>query len=288
MEKVEKCGIKMMLYKRYVDDSNQAAEVPEEGMRYDTEQNKLVMDPEMRDHNTPADERLAKILLAVANSVMECVEMEGDWPSKNENGKMPILDMQVWMDREGTLLYKHYEKKVSSKTVLNAKSAHSAACKRSVHTQEVLRRLLNTSHRLNWETETAPIITDYMGRMKAAGYGEKYRKDVLTHALGIYDSKWEEHRKGKCPIFRPKGWRSEERKAEKRNKRVNWANKDGHIAPIFVPTTPGGVLMKRMRRVAEEEGKEGIKFKIVEIGGRTIKREVQRSNPTATQGCNDR
>ena len=46
----------MMLYKRYVDDSNQAAEVPEEGMRNDAEQNKLVMDPEMRDHNTPADE----------------------------------------------------------------------------------------------------------------------------------------------------------------------------------------------------------------------------------------
>ena len=56
LDKVEKCRIKMMLYKRYVDDSNQAAEVPEEGMRNDAEQNKLVMDPEMRDHNTPADE----------------------------------------------------------------------------------------------------------------------------------------------------------------------------------------------------------------------------------------
>ena len=67
-----------------------------------------------------------------------------------------------------------------------------------------------------------------------------------------------------------------------------WANKDGHIAPIFVPTTPGGVLIKRMRRVAEEEGKEGIEYKIMEVRGRTIIREVQRSNPTATQGCNDR
>ena len=213
--------------------------------------------------------------------------MEGDWPSKNEDGRMPILDMKVWVGEDGTILYKHYEKKVSSRTVLNSKSAHSAACKRGVHTQEVLRRLLNTSHRLSWDEETAPVITDYMDRMKDAGYGEKYRRDVLTHALRIYDHKWEEHKKGNRPIFRPKDWRKEERREIKRNKRINWANKDGHIAPIFVPTTPGGTLMKMMRKVAEDEGKEGIKFKVMEVGGRTMKRDLQRSNPTATKGCSE-
>ena len=64
---------------------------------------------------------------------MECVQMEADWPSKNRDSRMPILEMKVWTDQEGTLLYQHYEKEVSSKTVLNAKSAHSAACKRGVH-----------------------------------------------------------------------------------------------------------------------------------------------------------
>ena len=42
-----------------------------------------------------------------------------------------------------------------------------------------------------------------------------------------------------------------------------------------------------MRKVAEEEGKEGIRFKIMEVGGRTIKSELQRSNPTATPGCGE-
>ena len=65
------------------------------------------------------------------------------------------------MNDEGMLLYQHYEKDVSSKTVLNAKSAHSAACKRGVHTQEVIRRLMNSSYRLDWEKETAPVITEY-------------------------------------------------------------------------------------------------------------------------------
>ena len=143
--------------------------------------------------------------------------------------------MKVWVSDEGTLLYQHYEKDVSSKTVLNAKSAHSAACKRGVHTQEVVRRLLNSSHRLDWRTEIAPVITEYMRRMKAAGYGEKYRRDILKHALGIFDKKWEDHRNGVQPIFRPKMWKKEERKIAKASKKVNWATQGGYIAPVFYP-----------------------------------------------------
>ena len=287
LEKVKKAKIQMELYERYVDDSNQVAVVPPPGSRYDVERGKLVMDPQLRDEDKPADERLAIILLSIANSVMECVKMEADWPSKNRDRKMPILDMKVWVNGEGTLLYQHYEKDVSSKTVLNAKSAHSAACKRGVHTQEVVRRLLNSSHRLDWRTEIAPVITEYMRRMKAAGYGEKYRRDILKHALGIFDKKWEDHRNGVQPIFRPKMWKREERKIAKASKKVNWATQGGYIAPVFIPTTPGGVLLKMMRETAEAEAKEGIRFRIMEVGGKTLKRTLQRSNPTATPGCED-
>ena len=34
-------------------------------------------------------------------------------------------------------------------------------------------------------------------------------------------------------------------KERKKKKTLNWEKKDGHIAPIFVPTTPGPVLMKK-------------------------------------------
>ena len=80
LEKVKKAKIQMELYERYVDDSNQVAVVPPPGSRYDVERGKLVMDPQLRDEDKPADERLAIILLSIANSVMECVKMEADWP----------------------------------------------------------------------------------------------------------------------------------------------------------------------------------------------------------------
>ena len=45
---------------------------------------------------------MAKLLLDIANSVMKCIQMEADWPSKNPDRSMPILDMKVWTDEEGS------------------------------------------------------------------------------------------------------------------------------------------------------------------------------------------
>ena len=153
LERVEQAGTDMMLYKRYVDDSNQIGEIPLEGSRYNKDSRKIVIDPEKcdQDRNTPPDERLAMLLLDIANSIMGCVVMEADWPSRNADKRLPILDMKTWTDESGYALYTHYEKVVSSKTVLHCKSAHSGSCKRSVHTQEVLRRMLNCSRRWNGE-----------------------------------------------------------------------------------------------------------------------------------------
>ena len=42
-----------------------------------------------------------------------------------------------------------------------------------------------------------------------------------------------------------------------------------------------------LRKIAEYEAEAGIKFRILETGGRSIKSIVQKSNPTATTGCDD-
>ena len=287
LDRVRKAGVKMLLYERYVDDSNQMAVTPPPGTRYNKETKKIAVDPQKvaEDEDKEGDERLAHLLLEIANSILKCVRMEGDWPSKNTDKKLPILDMKVWTDREGNILYQHYEKDVSSKTVLHSKSAHSAACKRSVHTQEVLRRLLNCSRRLQWEEQVAPFVTDYMNRMRSAGYKERYRKTVLEHALSIYDNKVKDQEEGKRPMYRAKDYHKEQRKEAKERKKHQWAKKGGHIAPIFIPATPGGQLLKELRIIADREGKNGIRFNIVENGGGTLKRELQRSNPTAEPGC---
>ena len=149
----------MKVYERYVDDSNQVAVVPPVGARYDEERKKVVMEDGQTDGTQGDDERLASILKDIANSIMPCIQMEADWPSKNPDGRLPILDMKVWTDGEGCIRYTHYEKPMATKSILHTKSAHTESCKRSVHTQEVLRRLLNCSQELDWKEEIAPVAS---------------------------------------------------------------------------------------------------------------------------------
>ena len=99
---------------------------------------------------------------------------------------------------------------------MKEKSAQSTVCKRSVHVNEMMRRILNTSARLNWADHVAPVLTDYCVRMKLAGYDQHYRKKNLQQTLQIYDRMVEEENREGKPIHRPKDLRREERRKERR------------------------------------------------------------------------
>ena len=52
-----------------------------------------------------------------------------------------------------------------------------------------------------------------------------------------------------------------------------------------MPPSPIGELARSLREIANHEIEAGVKFKIIETGGKTIESQVQLSNPTATTGC---
>ena len=174
---------------------------------------------------------------------------------------------------------------MASKLVISARSAHANQCKRSVHVNEIVRRMMNTSRKLDWDTFCAPVISEYMLRMKRAGYGENYRKHVLLNAFAVYDSKIQKDLEGECQLNRPSGYRKAERRKEKLHKKRNWSTKGGFVAPIIVPATPNGELAKMLKTAAESEPASGIKFKIIEKGGKPLGKIFQNSNPTASGKC---
>ena len=124
-----------------------------------------------------------------------------------------------------------------------------------------------------------------MVRMRVAGYNELYRKKTLEQALRVYDRMVRDEEDGIKPIHRPRDWNKEERRKDKRKKKRDWGTRGGCIAPIIVPSTPNSELLLMLRKVAESEALPGLKFKIVEKGGRTVKRKVQIANPTASGSC---
>ena len=251
------------MIKRFVDDSNQIAE-------------------------TNADygpDTIVKKLVEIANSVDEGTVMEEDTCDNHSNRRIPILDMECWLDAEGYAVYCHYEKEVSTKLVIPARSAHSNSTKRSMFINEVVRRILNTSRRLEWDTFVAPALTDYMSRMMAGGYSENYRMNILLNAYAVYDGKVRLDNSGECPLNRPTGYRRIQRRNDKIRKKTEWSTKGGFISPLIIPATPGGILAKMLREVVEAESDENIRFKVVEKGGLTLERMFQKANPTASGKC---
>ena len=262
--KVQAAGLNMVLYGRYVDDTNEVCELRNED---------------------DSDEDLARELQDIANSVIPGLKFEVDLPSRHTDGCLPILDMAVWLDSDGNLRHKHYEKSMASKLVISERSAHPKSGKRSVHIAEIVRRLTNTSRELDWDQYVAPILSEYMARMKAAGYSQDYRQHVLQNALNIYDLKLRKNNEGITPLNRPKGYRKLERRKEKHQKKRNWSQKGGHVAPIIVPSTPGGILAQMMREVADSEATPGLHFKVVEKGGRRLESLLSKPNPTSSGHC---
>ena len=89
LEAAASAGIEILMYGRYIDDSNQ-----------------IVVD----DSESEDGENVAARLKVIANNLIEGLEIEDDLPSRHRNNKLPILDMKVHLDTDGYLIHEHYEK----------------------------------------------------------------------------------------------------------------------------------------------------------------------------------
>ena len=116
-----------------------------------------------------------------------------------------------------------------------------------------MRRCLNTSRRLGWKEYFVPTLEDYMARMKKAGYHEQYRRDVLAHALHIYEKKLSVSDAGGEPLNRPNNYQRIERRRAKQDNKRNWNKKGGFGAPIIVPATPNSELATILREIVDQE-----------------------------------
>ena len=69
---------------------------------------------------------------------------------------MPLLDLKTWVEKDGNrsqIMHEHYAKDVSSKMVINAKSALPMSSKHTFLVQEGLCILLNCSRDLQWKNK---------------------------------------------------------------------------------------------------------------------------------------
>ena len=88
---------------------------------------------EEEDKEVEADKRTMMEVVRMGNSLNPMIQLTGDCPSANANGKMPLLDTQVWVEGN-KLMHESYRKPMSNPLTMLAISAIPAKMKRNVLT----------------------------------------------------------------------------------------------------------------------------------------------------------
>ena len=213
-----------------------------------------------------------------------------DIPEYHENGKLPILDVQVNINKNemNRLDFEFYEKPTKNNKVILEDAAISSKQKRTILTQDCLRRLRNTKLELGKEVQNAHL-NNYMLKLKNSGYSVKYRAEILDSSLKAFEQIVEDDIKGIKPLYRARDWNEEERKNSKTNKKLNWYKTGKEIeykTVLFVPVTKGGKLAKEMRQREEEINRfSQERIKIIEDGGVKLKSLLVNKNPFKEGKC---
>ena len=114
-----------------------------------------------------------------------------------------------------------------------AMSAMPGKLKRNVLTQEVVRLRRNISLDLPWET-TVKHLNDFSARMRASGYGERYRLDVIKSEVEGFENMVAEEKNGGRPINQRRTWNEVQRQKKKELQKKNWFTRGGFDVPLFV------------------------------------------------------
>lgn len=202
-----------------------------------------------------------------------------------------ILDLEVNVNKEeqNRIDFEFYEKPSKNKRVILDSAALLSKQKRTILTQECLRRLRNTKVELGRETQIKHL-NNYMLKLKNSGYSVKYRTEILDSAWKAFEKMLKDDQEGTKPLFRNKEWNKEERSRSKEAQRHNWYKGSSkseieYKTVLFVPVTKGGKLKELKQREEEINKFSKERIKIVEGGGIQMKYILVKKNPFPVTRC---
>ena len=132
----------------------------------------LVVDDEKKieDESKCDDDITMEIIRQVAELVNPMIQFTIDVPSYHEGEKIAVLDLEIKLNKamENRIDYEFFEKPTKNPKILLAESAINAGSKRTILTQECLRRIRNTKIELGDEVRNEHL-NNFMLKMKNSG-----------------------------------------------------------------------------------------------------------------------
>ena len=215
------------MYTRFKDDIEIATESLQKGSRLKEGKIVVVENEQKNDENVTDAKVTMNVIQQVANSINPMIRLTVETPCNSENEKLPVLDVMVNVnDKEHDRIdFEFFEKPTKNPRVVLADSALSFSQKRTILTQEGLRRLRNTKIELGAVVQKKHL-NHFMLKLKKSGYGQKFRTEILDSCLKAYEKMIEDDRKGIKPLYRSRDWNSEEREIAKSKKKLTWWNNE--------------------------------------------------------------
>jgi hypothetical protein len=251
LQKLDNAGVRMELYKRYVDDLDVCCRQMELGTRYRDGKLTVLESDKLEDVRSQiqSDKLAMDTIRQIGDTVLEFIKLTSDCPSDNmeAGGYMPILDLQCCV-QDNRVVHKFYEKPMNTKYCILNSSAGNNHVKFTTLTQECVRRLMNCNEGVT-QNEKTDILQQFVLKMRRSGYDSRFRYKVILAAKGIYDKKVKDDIEGK-PLYRERKYRVRERRLMAEKKKTNWYKRDKqtdrfYLAPLIVDPTPGGSLKGR-------------------------------------------
>ena len=109
----------------------------EKGWRFNPETDimEFSAEQEILDRDSNPTERTARIIASITNSLEDGIKVTCDWPDNNCDGRMPVLDLKVWIDHTEecpVICYSFFKKEVASKFTILKRSAVAESCKKAI------------------------------------------------------------------------------------------------------------------------------------------------------------
>ena len=316
---MEKEGLDIDLYMRYVDDSRNMLRPLAPGWRWDNGfKFREEWAAEDREQGTSSQVRTTTELTKAMNGLVWFLQLTGEDSSMFEDARLPTLDTALWVDEDHKIRYMFYEKPTVPNRVLQSDTALSEMTIVSSLTQEVVRRLLNCSLGTP-KAELCGVLSKFAQKMVNSGHSYWTTKVILVQGVTKFNylvemSKLSERNKRYKPLHLPKSFKESERQLGKQLARSTWhrgRDETGNQAwrtklngawrgncpvqrpvrgmkystVLQVPSTQGSVLLREIARMEPRLAKaSGFSVKIVEKSGIQLVRLFDRKMEKPTCG----
>ena len=196
--KLMDAGVTPLAAMKYVDDVNLVLEMIAMGTRW--VDGKLVHDDrwekEDRDLGRSQQSVTMEAMRLAADSVLPWLGFTVDDPTQHDNGKVPVLDVQVWVrpphpeDPCGhdTLAWTFYEKPSAARRALLASSAFNWRSKLITLNMEVFRHMKNSTRQLTPSARVS-ILEKLVLKLRLSGYVERTVDGIIMSGLKFYQRK---------------------------------------------------------------------------------------------------